>query len=406
MNNLAKEIKNNSAGREIYIWGAGNYGAATKNFCEKNDIKISGFIDKNFDSGEYSEFCGLAVYGPNKITDIKNKPYILLGVHFDANNTIEKNLNKNFYIRNQDYFLFDSLYHYWLEIVDFCNLKCPSCPRGNSVYKKSSYTIPLERFKIIIDKILTETPQVFSISLFNWGEPLLHPHLDSMIRYLNEKGIFSILSSNLSILHNLDNVIKSNPGWLKVSLSGYYQAAYATTHTGGNINIVKSNLYRIKALIEKKRLTTQVEVGYHKYRNNCGDDYMKMKELCNELGFYMHSVDALLAPAERVLELIRNKEVKHWTALEPLIINTAPYRERKPDNAQSQIACHYQNRQIMIDPYGRVSLCCAVFDESGYLDVDYLHSNLTEITKKKNEHPFCRLCKSYHLACFDYGKKN
>jgi wyosine [tRNA(Phe)-imidazoG37] synthetase (radical SAM superfamily) len=103
------------------------------------------------------------------------------------------------------------------------------------------------------------------INLYSWGEPLLHPYIDKIIDYVHEHNVAVALSSNLSIKFGkrIEKIIKSSPDYLKVSLSGFFPEAYNNTHEGGDINLVKKNLYLLKELIDKYKANTLVDINYH-----------------------------------------------------------------------------------------------------------------------------------------------
>src|SRR5215467_5554710 len=100
--------------------------------------------------------------------------------------------------------------HYDIEIVDACNLKCPSCPRGNSEdVPRARGHMKVERFEQILGKLVRENPHARSIGLYNWGEPILHPHLPQIIRSVKRDGLACYLSSNLNIAKNLGAILEA-----------------------------------------------------------------------------------------------------------------------------------------------------------------------------------------------------
>ena len=109
----------------------------------------------------------------------------------------------------------------------------------------------LNDFKQVIKKMKQEVDMVTHVSLYSWGEPLLHTELNLLIDHLHEEGIAAAVSSHLSIpsSNQIQKLVKSAPEYLKISLSGFYPDAYNSTHTGGDINLVKSNMYKIKYYI-------------------------------------------------------------------------------------------------------------------------------------------------------------
>ena len=53
--------------------------------------------------------------------------------------------------------------------------------------------------------------------------------------------------------------------------------------------------------MRKLGLETMIDINYHLYRDNSGENYARMKDLAEELGFIMSEVYALVMPLERVL---------------------------------------------------------------------------------------------------------
>ena len=79
-----------------------------------------------------------------------------------------------------------------IEVTDRCNLNCPVCFADS----KSSFTIPLEKVKEMIDLYVRceGKPEVLQIS---GGEPTLHPDILNILRYAGEKGIrYPVLNTN------------------------------------------------------------------------------------------------------------------------------------------------------------------------------------------------------------------
>jgi hypothetical protein len=79
-------------------------------------------------------------------------------------------------------------------------------------------------------------------------------------------------------------VIQAQPDWLKISASGF-GANYEMTHTGGKWDLFYRNLFRLQELRERYHPSMYVEMNYHLYRHNLGEDYRQMAGLCQKLGF-------------------------------------------------------------------------------------------------------------------------
>lgn len=142
-----------------------------------------------------------------------------------------------------------------------------------------------ELFCKILDKVQIELPHCLGIFLFNYGEPLLSPDLPKMIQEIHSREMIAIISSNLSVEYDFDSLLIDPPDIFKISISGFTQKIYETTHNGGNIHLVKTNMYRIRMIEDKLKTRVNVVVGYHVYNNNQGSEYIAAEELCKELGF-------------------------------------------------------------------------------------------------------------------------
>ena len=69
-----------------------------------------------------------------------------------------------------------------------------------------------------------------------------------MVNYLHDRNIAVGLSSNLSHINSkiIDRIGAYAPDYLKISLSGYYDEAYNSTHQGGDIELVKKQSLQVK----------------------------------------------------------------------------------------------------------------------------------------------------------------
>ena len=81
-------------------------------------------------------------------------------------------------------------YQYSVEIAGSCNLRCPSCPVGNMRDKKEerpTQLIESTLFTKSLIKFQMKRKQNCFVSVFDWGEPTLHPELPKFISYINNK---------------------------------------------------------------------------------------------------------------------------------------------------------------------------------------------------------------------------
>mgnify|MGYP001610236580 FL=1 len=212
-----------------------------------------------------------------------------------------------------------------------------------------------------------------------------------------KKGIAVAVSTNFSIA-NTDQVyktIEASPDIFKVSVSGYYPEVYNTTHTAGDINLVKSNLYRLKYFMEKLGSSFPVEVNYHLYKNNTGEDLKKMKELCKELCFILSTCRANFTPVERIIDHCQGKtdeKTKEFMKLLPVSVDEGLEMFKQFRN----LPCRYLSNQLNINWDRSVSLCCACYNyPKSVVSKDFLLDSLEDIKNKKKNNDLCKPCIKY-----------
>ena len=77
------------------------------------------------------------------------------------------------------------------EVTTKCNYNCIICPH-NQLTRKIE-TMSFELFKLLLDKILSETKQYDTLTFPGMGEPLLDETLNKKIEYAKQKKIKNIL---------------------------------------------------------------------------------------------------------------------------------------------------------------------------------------------------------------------
>ena len=311
-------------------------------------------------------------------------------------------------------------YQYSLEIAGSCNLRCPSCPVGNMRDKKEERPTQLIENKLfykIIDKISKEAiDKNCFVSVFDWGEPTLHPELPKFVSYINQKGLKSRISSNLNHEADFRSIIRSNPTEFQISISGFSSDIYSTTHARGNIYKVKSHMYKLRQYANQFKVSTEFHVCYHVYKHNFSEDFEDMKKLCKELNFKFIPILAKLLPIEKNIAYIKSKngegneynnkknEIidKDKKIIDLLFVNPYEiYKEWKKISKSKKIDltsyCTKREYKTSIRVDGSVGLCCGVYN-NGFKVVDNFldlpHEKIHEL-RKNNE--YCGTCMEHGL---------
>ncbi len=137
----------------------------------------------------------------------------------------------------------------FIEPISRCNFQCPLCPIGARELKRELGTLTLENFKTILDNV---GPQVRTLALWNQGEPTINDALPEMIRYAHDRDIYTMVSTNGSLLmrRNLVNrLIESGLDELIFSIDGLTQQTYQVYRVGGYLETV---VYGMKTMRKRR----------------------------------------------------------------------------------------------------------------------------------------------------------
>lgn len=373
-------------------------------FAQKHDLNAIGFVDSD-PSLVGRKINNLPINIPGILPSLKaqyKNLVVVVAVSIKEDEII--NSLKEFGMSDSDYIRYSDFCgcFFTIDVAGACNLKCPSCAHTVEGINNPKGFMSLDDFIKITEKMINEVGLVSHICLYSWGEPFLHPKLDSFIEHVHSMGIATAVSTNLSIesSNQIEKIVRTSPDYLKISLSGFYPEIYNTTYTGGNIDLVKSNLYKLKYFIEKHKSSIFVDVNYHLYKNNIGIDLHRMKELCDDVGFVLSPCYANVTPVERLIDYCEgNLDVKTQEFLKLLLVGIDKGLEIT--KAYRGLPCRFLTNQVNINWDRSVPLCCVCFDrQNSIISDDYLKDSLKDISIKKENHPLCRNVKdmgSHHI---------
>jgi len=259
-----------------------------------------------------------------------------------------------------------------------------------------------EDLKTILEKAVDEC-KVESVSLFNWGEPLLHPQLPALVRIVKTFGLPCYISTNLNVSRNYDELLEANPDRVMVSCSGFHNWNYELFHRRGNIEKLKCNMKELASAKSRTVCNTLIEIRYHRYLGNL-DDEVEMRKLARHLNFDFTATWAYLMDVEKLLRSLNDPlgslglkdddayiQKKLCAPIRDYLTVCMPYRKSK---------CVIRERQVSINCTGVVQLCCMAYDENKYSIGDFLSMSLDEIQAKKRDFPLCRECMEAGLHIF------
>jgi len=385
--------------RHLYIWGASIVGSGTCRALERSGFPPVAFIDSSLRfNGKTS--MGYQVLTPSEVLDIPNKRenafIIIASGHYEAEiaglcTASGMQPGKDFMSARELSPLDPSV-----DISGLCNLRCVSCPRGNYEEQPPRGFMSAITYKQVLEKLLRELPFMGNIQLYAWGEPLLNPEIADIVRITIERGVLCAISTNLNLLKNLDEVIRARPDWIKVSASGF-GPSYETTHTGGNWKLFLSNLKQLSKLKHQLHPEMYVEINYHLYKHNLGDEYRQMADLCKDLGFVFRPNWAYLYPLDKVMDYCEGRELgveaQRTLELLKLPIDEGLARAR----LQAHLPCA-EERCFPISWDLSVRSCGAYFWPT--VSNNFLEETLESILDHREKSGICNHCRKHALHRF------
>ena len=85
----------------------------------------------------------------------------------------------------------------WIESTSRCNLRCGYCP-NKDVAKEDHGFMDFGLYTSIIDQVASHA---YDVNLFHRGEPLMHPRLADMVAYARDKGLYTRVHTNITLLN-------------------------------------------------------------------------------------------------------------------------------------------------------------------------------------------------------------
>lgn len=166
-----------------------------------------------------------------------------------------------------------------------CNYQCPQCPRQEypEIKNLKKMELTIKDFKMIMDQL---GKYLLTIRFWHFGEPLLNKDLPEMISLAKKNKIFTVISSNCSLLYKdfCKKLIESKLDYLLISMNAATNKTYKKFTATENFDIVVKNL---KQLVElKKELKSRVpfiNLQYIVMKENY-NEIQKIKEIAKYIG--------------------------------------------------------------------------------------------------------------------------
>ena len=142
-----------------------------------------------------------------------------------------------------------------VEPTTACNLKCPECPSGLRAFSRDTGNLKTDFFRQLIDQL---SEKLIYLIFYFQGEPYINPNFLEMVRYANDKGLYTITSTNGHFLtdKNCQKTIDSGLDRLIISVDGTTQETYESYRIGGSLEQVLEGTRRLVNLKREKNSQT------------------------------------------------------------------------------------------------------------------------------------------------------
>ncbi len=237
----------------------------------------------------------------------------------------------------------DKLQRVNLELTSKCNYSCSGCPTHNLVRGKGSINTNL--FKSIFDEIGNDVERIF---LWNYGEPLLHPHVSELVNYagnFSTKKIMSTTGWKLEDLKEIDFLTKLDE--LIISINGLTPEVYSQHQVNGNLEKVIRGLELIAPVMADSNARYIMQTVAHK--GNL-DELPRSEDFARRYGF-----DMLVVKSFNVMD--RTQET--FDKFVPLGTEFSRYNKNLQDPAKIPASRIYPCEEAMVINWdGTVNPCC------------------------------------------------
>jgi radical SAM protein with 4Fe4S-binding SPASM domain len=151
----------------------------------------------------------------------------------------KKNAKVEKYLRNNPYLGMPSFVQ--LEVTTKCNINCKLCLRNIDPARVIDSDMPLDLFESIIRQL---KGGMCNISIVGMGEPLLHPEIFSMIRFIKQNDLQVSLIDNFTLMNREKSLalIDSGLDFLYVSFDNVSKREFEERRTGACFEKVVDNI--------------------------------------------------------------------------------------------------------------------------------------------------------------------
>ncbi|MBF0098008.1 MAG: radical SAM protein [Magnetococcales bacterium] len=284
------------------------------------------------------------------------------------------------------------------DIVGDCNARCAWCVSGiTGKGKVQKNFIDFNRFKQAIERLLAMdvlvAPPNRIITLYNWGEPLLHPRFYDILAFLNDHQFSINLSTNGSVPpKKVDPLLFSNVVYFGLSMPGFTQESYDRIH-GFRMERILSNFDEWYQLLRQAHVSNRIFINFHLYKFTLRDDILKARD------YFSRYPDVRFSPyAAYIADYTLVSQYLSGTMDADVLLKAEQELFLRPiadtvGKWDKDKKCPHIYNGLVLDESCNVVLCCAMSPSHPDYRIGSLFDlSLPEILREKANRQVCREC--------------
>jgi len=287
----------------------------------------------------------------------------------------------------------------YIEPTNACNCNCRICPRQNMT--RPVGMMDLNLYRRIVDSAASMGPS--ELHLFNFGEPMLHPELEEMVRYGTQNKLKVRFQTNGLLVEEerILRLLEAGLGYIGVSVNGLTAQEYETIRPGHSFQRLLGNLQRLRAAIDRSGRSCTLHVAAQILKEESADRGADI-EIFKKTWFSL--ADSLsifgLSKYDGISIMQQGQETESLLAKQ----------KRKPDE---NILCAEPFDRLVVKWDGQATVCCVDYDASLVVG-DLQRQSLAEVwhspaleairdavrQRKYAQIPLCRSCPKFYSEPF------
>jgi MoaA/NifB/PqqE/SkfB family radical SAM enzyme len=211
-----------------------------------------------------------------------------------------------------------------IELTNHCMHSCIMCPRETSMTRKKGY-MEFSLFKKIVNQVAKYNR---SVVLAMYGDPLLHPQIKDVIKYLKANDISVRIATNAIMLNenNANILLKTRPDYVVVALDATDEETFKKIR-GKNAKYQES-AENLKSFISEKNKANarrpflhvrmiRMDINKHQIEDFKKKWSVKGVDRCDTKNIYIFDGRASFKrlDSERIFRITSQPCIRPWTAV-------------------------------------------------------------------------------------------